>query len=660
MTRILQHEASPARAAKPDRRTPPASATSIRPAPGMLRRVPGCACGGVCPRCRAQSGLRIGDANDAAEREADAMAERVLTMPASVGLAPGPGAVLQRKCAGCKREDEREDTDAGLQRREVSPTRSGGEDEFAPATVHEVLRSSGSALTGETRAYFETRFGRDFSAVRVHTDGAAARSARDVNALAYTVGRDIVFAAGHFAPATQGGQRLLAHELTHVVQQGRAPARAEAAALSPAAAHAAPVRPLPASILQRAGDPAAIPAGLRCPTDLSTGRPSGTDIMFTVGGATITSAHTTALTAFRDAWVTAGGTDDIVVHGYASTEGEQGANWTLSCDRAEAVQAELVRLGVPAVRISLLAHGESTDFSASLGPNRRAVVTSRAAGLLPLPLVSGTLTARDNFAGRSARRFGVGEVVDLDFISLPSRPATDFGGLEWHLASGGGVLSAVTAAGTATYTAPAAAGAVQLELRVAAGATAGRVVSTHAITIVIPSAINITEVPGTAPNFALVGGVAGTVTAGRWGAGFQGNVFVDPKDVSFQGVVFGEGSVPGVVTPGGSFLSPFAGLVHPTNTFGAAHGGNATTGTPVSPPVDNITTGQLAPTASAAGVHVCGASDFLWAIPWEFSVAGGPRTRFAGGFTANHHMTSSLFCGASIEKAGAGPFVRSI
>ncbi|MER2555481.1 MAG: DUF4157 domain-containing protein [Thauera sp.] len=529
--------------------------------------------------------------------------------------------------------------------------------------MHEVLRSSGSPLTDDARAYFETRFRRDFSAVRVHTDGAAARSARDVNALAYTVGRDIVFAAGHFEPATQRGQRLLAHELSHVVQQGRAPAHAEAGgagARSPAPAQAATMRSSPASTLQRAGDPAAIPAGLRCPTDLSTGRPTGTDIVFTVGLSTITAAHTAALTAFRDAWVAAGGTDDVVVHGYASTDGEQGANWTLSCDRAEAVQAELVRLGIPAVRISMLAHGESTDFSTSLAPNRRAVVTSSAPGLLPLPLVSGTLTARDNFAGRSVRRFGVGEVVDLDFISLPSRPATDFGGLEWRLVSGGGVLSAVTAAGTATYTAPAAAGPVQLDLRVAAGATAGRVVSTHAITIVIPSAVNITEVPGTAPNFMLAGGVATTVTAGMWGAGFQGNVFVDPKDVSFQGVVFGEGTVASVVTPAGSFLSPFAGLVHPANTFGAAHGGNAATGTPVSPPVDNITTGELAPAANPLGVPVCGRSDFLWAIPWEFSVAGGPRTGFAGGFTANHHMTSSFFCDASIEKAGAGPFVRSI
>ena len=133
-------------------------------------------------------------------------------------------------------------------------------------------------------------------------------------------------------------------------------------------------------------------------------------------------------------------------------------------------------------------------------------------------------------------------------------------------------------------------------------------------------------------------------------------MFVDPRDVSFQGIVFGEGTVAGVVTPAGSFLSPVAGRVHPVNTFGPGHPGNATTGTPVSPPQDQISGSGVAPTFSL-GISICGASDFLWAIPWEFSVAGGPRTPFA---TANHHMTSTFFCDATIEKGGAGPFCRSI
>ena len=67
----------------------------------------------------------------------------------------------------------------------------------------------------------EPRFGRDFGGVRVHTDARAAASARDVGAFAYTLGNNIVFGAGQFAPGTQEGRQLLAHELAHTVQQGQ-------------------------------------------------------------------------------------------------------------------------------------------------------------------------------------------------------------------------------------------------------------------------------------------------------------------------------------------------------------------------------------------------------------------------------------------------------
>ena len=90
-----------------------------------------------------------------------------------------------------------------------------------PPIVHEVLRSPGQPLDAQTRAFMEPRFGHDFSGVRVHTDARAAESARLVNALAYTVGNNVVFGAGQFAPQTPSGQRLMAHELTHTVQQNQ-------------------------------------------------------------------------------------------------------------------------------------------------------------------------------------------------------------------------------------------------------------------------------------------------------------------------------------------------------------------------------------------------------------------------------------------------------
>jgi hypothetical protein len=85
--------------------------------------------------------------------------------------------------------------------------------------VDDVLRSPGQPIDNATRAFMERRIGHDFSRVRVHTDARGVESAQAVNALAYTVGRDIVFGAGQYAPGTTAGKRLLAHELTHVAQQ---------------------------------------------------------------------------------------------------------------------------------------------------------------------------------------------------------------------------------------------------------------------------------------------------------------------------------------------------------------------------------------------------------------------------------------------------------
>jgi hypothetical protein len=90
-----------------------------------------------------------------------------------------------------------------------------------PSAVHEVLNSSGRPLDPGTRSFMESRFGFDFSGVRVHTDARASESAREVNALAYTLGSDIIFGPGEYSPDSVSGKLLLAHELTHVVQQTR-------------------------------------------------------------------------------------------------------------------------------------------------------------------------------------------------------------------------------------------------------------------------------------------------------------------------------------------------------------------------------------------------------------------------------------------------------
>jgi hypothetical protein len=92
----------------------------------------------------------------------------------------------------------------------------------------EELRGGGRPLGGTERAFFEPRFGHDFGGVRVHTGAAASSAAEAIRARAFTMGRDIVFRAGHYRPDTQAGRRLLAHELTHVVQQaGTGPERVQ-------------------------------------------------------------------------------------------------------------------------------------------------------------------------------------------------------------------------------------------------------------------------------------------------------------------------------------------------------------------------------------------------------------------------------------------------
>jgi hypothetical protein len=173
-----------------------------------LQRPPLC----TAPRLRGpiQTKLIVGAVNDPLEHEADRVADQVMRMPApepSVAAAPPQ---VSRKCAECEEEEEK------LRRKSAGSQGVGNE---ATALVHEVLRSPGQPLDTTTRGFFEPRFRQDFSRVRVHTGATAEQSARDVNAHAYTVGPNMVFAAGRFAPATHEGRRLIAHELTHVTQQ---------------------------------------------------------------------------------------------------------------------------------------------------------------------------------------------------------------------------------------------------------------------------------------------------------------------------------------------------------------------------------------------------------------------------------------------------------
>ncbi len=130
--------------------------------------------------------------------------------------------ILQKKCVSCGNQTMAggKCEECGKQRGLLQRSSSHhSEQSKVPPIVHQVLNSSGQPMDPATRAFFEPHYGEDFSWVRVHTDATAAKSAQAVNALAYTIGRDVVFGAEQYSPRSSAGQRLLAHELTHVVQQ---------------------------------------------------------------------------------------------------------------------------------------------------------------------------------------------------------------------------------------------------------------------------------------------------------------------------------------------------------------------------------------------------------------------------------------------------------
>ncbi len=160
-----------------------------------------------------QPKLNVSQPGDPYEQEADQVADQVTRMPEPQ---------LQRACAcggGCPTCKTAQLNDEHVHVQTGRVRGSDGGQTATPAIVHEALGLPGQSLDPATRAPMESRFGHDFGHVRVHTDTKAAESARQVNALAYTVGRDVILGAGQYAPATDAGRRLIAHELTHVLQQ---------------------------------------------------------------------------------------------------------------------------------------------------------------------------------------------------------------------------------------------------------------------------------------------------------------------------------------------------------------------------------------------------------------------------------------------------------
>ena len=160
-----------------------------------------------------QCKLSIGSTDDPLEDEADTMADRIMRMPEQN--------FIQRKCAHCEAEEKEEQ----IHRKSLSSfiQRKGSDSGvFATEAISNQIQSSrgnGSSIDVNAKSFMENRFGSDFSDVKIHTNNEATQMNRDLKAKAFTVGNDIYFNEGQYHPATNDGKHLLAHELTHVIQQ---------------------------------------------------------------------------------------------------------------------------------------------------------------------------------------------------------------------------------------------------------------------------------------------------------------------------------------------------------------------------------------------------------------------------------------------------------
>ncbi|MBU6398882.1 MAG: DUF4157 domain-containing protein [Verrucomicrobia bacterium] len=252
----------------------------------------------------------------------------------------------------------------------------------APAAVRESVRSPGQELDAATRAKLEPRFGHDFSQVRVHTGGQAADSARAIHAAAYTVGQDVVFGEGKYQPQTQEGQKLLAHELAHTIQQPQSGDGLDSVALADSAdasereaeqAAAGLEGQRPVTVQSRRSL-----AVQRQPDELSPVpkvdlAESASPLMASAIGSTTIDGFDTgkaiippgkraelAKTARNIRLLLDRYPASVVrVIGHTDAVGKENDNLQLGQDRADAVQAALVGLGIPAQAIQTESKGET-------------------------------------------------------------------------------------------------------------------------------------------------------------------------------------------------------------------------------------------------------------------------------------------------------------
>ena len=281
-----------------------------------------------------------------------------------------------------------------------------------------------------------------------------------------------------------------------------------------------------------------------------------------------------------------------------------------------------------------------TFSSTSSSTNDYKTVIARGSANTPAVTVNvivyelvGTLTPQSNFTGRSLIRFGLREVVDLSFTISPTISATNAGGLRWIRQTGTGQIDSQDV-GTGIFTAPDTAESSNLRLEVLNGPSKGQY-RQITITIIAPSDGYMVRTSRIARN------------TGAFGGAFHGNLYVEPRDVSFTRLQFSEGAVNAVAN---GYLGSLNNSPH-VATVGVAPIGDCSLATGCRVLGEDTYLSHVDP-PFAPDPQTGYVGDFLWAIPWRYHI-GTTITPFT---TANHICLSNNVGTATLEKNGAGPF----
>lgn len=270
-------------------------------------------------------------------------------------------ASIQKKCSKCEAKEE------GEKQIQTSTTdviqQKGGVPNENSSKLESTLKSSkggGSPMDTNTQQQMESGFGTDFSHVRIHTNSNSIQMNQGLGAQAFTNGSDVYFNQGKYQPKSSDGQHLLAHELTHVIQQ----------------------RGNSLSKVQRAtctNDPATAPSSGMSGCSTKTSRPShpNSSLNFNSGGSGLDSTAKASLSGIAAKWHADARNDTVRIDSFASCEGSASANWKLSCNRAKTVESELKAPtdgtpGIPNTAVfQKFSHGETEEFSTSSATDNR-------------------------------------------------------------------------------------------------------------------------------------------------------------------------------------------------------------------------------------------------------------------------------------------------